>query len=189
MRTVALVAALTGTRGIGFKGGIPWKLPKDMEYFARLTRSTRHPLKRNAVIMGRITWESLPAKFRPLPDRLNVVLTSRKEVLYVCPSVVVCSSLTEALSQVESMDDIETLYIIGGERVFAEAIAMKECTRLYLTHITSLGDPLVCDRHFPDYEHLGRFQKTSESQRFVDAASNLEFTFAEYASDLNVNST
>ena len=54
---------------------MPWKLPGDMAYFKELTSKTADAGKQNAVIMGRKTWESIPPKFRPLPGRINVVLT------------------------------------------------------------------------------------------------------------------
>ena len=60
----------------GFAGGsLPWNLPGDLRYFKELTSRTADPAKRNAVIMGRKTWESIPPKFRPLPGRVNVVLS------------------------------------------------------------------------------------------------------------------
>ena len=56
-------------------GSLPWNLPGDLRYFKELTSRTTDPAKRNAVIMGRKTWESIPPKFRPLPGRVNVVLS------------------------------------------------------------------------------------------------------------------
>lgn len=56
-------------------GSLPWSLPGDMKYFRELTSRTADPAKQNVVIMGRKTWESIPAKFRPLAGRINVVLT------------------------------------------------------------------------------------------------------------------
>ena len=72
-----VVVAATKDMGIGREGGLPWRLPGEMAYFKQLTASVGDPTSqtRNAVIMGRKTWESLPPKFRPLPGRVNVVLT------------------------------------------------------------------------------------------------------------------
>ena len=71
-----VVAATRDEMGIGLDGALPWRLPKDMAYFKAVTSRVDEPGARNAVIMGRKTWESIPAKFRPLPGRLNVVLSA-----------------------------------------------------------------------------------------------------------------
>lgn len=70
-----VVAATKDSFGIGKDGTMPWKLPGDMAYFKALTSQTRDSKKQNAVIMGRKTWDSIPAKFRPLPGRINVILS------------------------------------------------------------------------------------------------------------------
>ena len=70
-----VVAATKDEMGIGLDGALPWRLPKDMAYFKSITSQVDEPGARNAVVMGRKTWESIPAKFRPLPGRLNVVLS------------------------------------------------------------------------------------------------------------------
>lgn len=75
-QSLALIVACTAKNGIGKDGGLPWRLPKEMGYFARATSSAPAG-KHNAVIMGRNTWESIPSKFRPLKDRFNIVVTSR----------------------------------------------------------------------------------------------------------------
>lgn len=54
---------------------MPWKLPKDMAHFKHITSTTNDGKLQNAVIMGRKTWESIPSKFRPLPGRVNIVLS------------------------------------------------------------------------------------------------------------------
>lgn len=73
--TFQIVVAATRKLGIGKAGTMPWKLPGDMAYFKELTMRTADPAKQNAVVMGRKTWESIPPKFRPLPGRVNVVLS------------------------------------------------------------------------------------------------------------------
>lgn len=71
-----IVVAATKARGIGRDGSMPWRLPTDMAYFKRLTSEREDDAQRqNAVVMGRKTWDSIPAKFRPLRDRLNVVIS------------------------------------------------------------------------------------------------------------------
>ena len=68
--TFQVVVAATRSGGIGARGGLPWRLPGDMRRFADITTRTFDPERANAVIMGRKTWESLPARRRPLPERV-----------------------------------------------------------------------------------------------------------------------
>lgn len=96
-----VVAATAGTLGIGKEGKLPWSLPEDMAHFKRVTTTTKGGGNAvNAVIMGRKTWQSIPERFRPLRDRLNVVLSrnpAAREQLNIPASVRVCGSLQEAL--------------------------------------------------------------------------------------------
>ena len=93
-KPVSIVVACTKEGGIGKGGQLPWKLPGDMAYFKRVTTDTEGapPDVRNAVIMGRKTWESIPQKFRPLPGRLNVVLTRSSASTLGLPEGVMVSS-------------------------------------------------------------------------------------------------
>lgn len=76
MLKATLIVAQDPSRGIGSKGKLPWRLSKEMRYFAQATTAAPEG-KHNAVLMGRTTWESIPKKFKPLKDRLNVVLSSK----------------------------------------------------------------------------------------------------------------
>ena len=81
-RPISVILAATKTWAIGRAGGLPWKqLPGDMHFFKHTT-SDASLGKKNAVIMGRRTWDSIPAKFRPLPGRWNVVISSSEERVY-----------------------------------------------------------------------------------------------------------
>ena len=71
-----LIVAADQNLGIGLNGDLPWKLKGDLKYFRNLTIQTQDRNKINAVIMGRTTWESIPDKFRPLPNRLNIILSN-----------------------------------------------------------------------------------------------------------------
>lgn len=61
--------------GVGNDGKLPWRLPSDMKFFKEVTMGTSERGKKNAVVMGRKTWESIPSEYQPLTGRLNVVLT------------------------------------------------------------------------------------------------------------------
>lgn len=80
MRPVNVIVAATAAGGIGRDGKLPWDLPADMQQFREVSMATVDSKKTNAVIMGRKTWTSIPAKFRPLKGRLNVVLSSAADV-------------------------------------------------------------------------------------------------------------
>merc|ERR1740129_1957883 len=82
----------------------------------------------NAVIMGRKTWESIPEKFRPLPGRLNVVLTRSADasdfVSPYPPGVLVASSVAKAAEQLAARTDVADIFVIGGQASFQEALEM-----------------------------------------------------------------
>ena len=65
--------------GIGSNGNLPWRLRSEMQHFTRMTKKTSNENLQNAVLMGRKTWESIPTKFRPLPNRFNVIVTRQEE--------------------------------------------------------------------------------------------------------------
>lgn len=78
MSRLTLIVAATKSNGIGLNGGLPWKLPKEMAYFAQVTSNAPEG-RVNSVIMGRNTWESIPKKFRPLKKRVNIVISRNKD--------------------------------------------------------------------------------------------------------------
>jgi dihydrofolate reductase len=85
MCRVTLIVAATMNNGIGQGGKLPWRLPRELKYFARVTTGgdTRDDgdkeNKKNAVVMGRVTWESIPPRFRPLAGRINIVVSHQAE--------------------------------------------------------------------------------------------------------------
>ncbi len=118
---VALVAAVARGGVIGRDGDLPWRLPEDMAHFREVTLG--HP-----VVMGRKTWESLPDRFRPLPGRLNVVVTRNPE--WHADGADRVGSLEEALTV---LDGAERVSVIGGGEIFAAALPLAD--ELLLTEI------------------------------------------------------
>lgn len=140
-----LIAAACENMGIGVNGDLPWRLKTEMAFFTRMTTDTQDKGKKNVVLMGRRTWNCLPDKYRPLKDRINMVLTSRPKDLG--DQAIACESLSRALEVIAGMQDqIERVWVIGGSTVYKEVMASPHFGRLYLTRIKKEFD---CDTFFP----------------------------------------
>ncbi len=171
MRDFSIVVAIDAERGIGLNGGLPWRLPGDVAYFKRITQQAPEAL-RNAVIMGRKTYESIPARFRPLSGRLNVVLTrSASEAGDSGP--LFSSSLPAALERLDTESGLHRLFVIGGGEVYREALSHPGCQALYVTRLTP---SFACDTHFPAFE--AAFQRVTRSQ--PQHESGIDYTFEVY---------
>lgn len=120
-RSYQVVVSATRDMGIGKDGTLPWKLPGDLKFFKDITVTTSDPSKKNAVVMGRKTWESIPLKFRPLPGRLNVILTRSGSFDFAtAENVVICGSLDSALQLLATTPyclTVEKTFIIGGGEI------------------------------------------------------------------------
>ena len=143
---ISLIAALTENRVIGKSNDLPWHLPDDMKYFMQTT-SGHH------VVMGRKNYESIPAKFRPLPNRANIVITRQEE--YTAPGCMVVNSIPEAIDIAIDNHEAE-VFIIGGAEIYSQSLALAN--RLYLTEIqTSLeGDAFFPIFDKPEWSELSR---------------------------------
>jgi len=169
---VSVVVASTGRGGIGKDGAIPWRLKDDLAYFKRVT-TTAPAGKTNAVIMGRKTWDSIPAKFRPLPDRINIVL-SRSTEAEAFEGATLARSLSDALEALGSREDAGEVFCIGGEQVYKEAVELPCCARIYLTRV---GVDVECDAFFPAFdENLFEVKHVSKTHSDKD----IPFDFVVY---------
>lgn len=120
-----LIFAVAANGVIGRDGGLPWPaFPEDMRYFKKVT--TGH-----SVIMGRKTWESIPKQYRPLPDRINVVVSGTKGTEHF-PGAIMTNGVRHAIS-ICSVPSMEEVFVIGGEGVFRDTIAVAD--RLLVTEI------------------------------------------------------
>lgn len=172
MSRFSIIVAVDKNLGIGKNNQLPWHFSKDLQYFARITKTTQNPKAKNAVIMGRNTWASIPEKYRPFPGRLNVVLT-RDHDFKVPKGVVVASSLNDALTQAKSLG-AENCFVVGGAGVYRTALSHPACDHLYITEILSTFD---CDTSFPKIP-LDRFKRIKESE--IHEEKGTQFRFVEY---------
>ena len=151
---ISLIVAMAENRVIGRDGRLPWHLPKDLKRFKKLT--VGHPM-----VMGRKTFESIG---RPLPKRRSLVLS--RDPAYRPPGAEVAASLPEALARLAADEEA---FVIGGARVFAEALPLAERLYLTLVHAEVAGDVrfpeidaaawklLASERHTADDRHAYDF--------------------------------
>ena len=128
----SLVIAQAANRVIGLDNRMPWHLPADLAHFKRVTMG-------RPVIMGRKTWESIG---RPLPGRLNIVITRSAD--YAAPGATVVECLDAAY---RAAGDVDEVFIIGGGQIYAEAMATAD--RIYLTEIAT---EVEGDTWFPAFD-------------------------------------
>jgi dihydrofolate reductase len=158
--TVALIWAQARDGVIGAGGGLPWHLPEDLKLFReRTTGST--------VVMGRRTWESLPERFRPLPGRTNVVLTSDSG--WSADGALRAGSVTEVL------DRREPLWVIGGGAVYAAFLPHAD--RLVVTDVDVRVDGDTWAPHIgPAWRRVTR----TPQEGWAPSSSGLRYAISEY---------
>ncbi|KAL5073624.1 hypothetical protein RYX36_012608 [Vicia faba] len=177
-RTYQVVVAATKDMGIGKDGKLPWRLPTDLKFFKEITMTTNESGKKNAVVMGRKTWESIPFQFRPLPGRLNVVLTrSGSFDVKAAENVVICGSMSSALELLAASPyctSIEKIFVIGGGEIFRDALNAPECEAI---HITEIHTSIECDTFMPPIDFTV-FRPWYSS--FPKVENNIRYSFTTY---------
>src|SRR5687767_6521599 len=139
---ISIIVAHANNMAIGKGNDLIWKIPDDQKRFRALTIG--HP-----VIMGRRTWESLPEKFRPLPNRTNVVVTI--DASYSAPGGIVTTSIEEALERAKESEGSEEIFVIGGAEIYKQALPLAR--RLYITKIDAAVEG---DAFFPEYPEFNK---------------------------------
>ena len=154
-----LILARARNGVIGANNALPWHLPEDMAHFKRTTLGC-------PVIMGRKTWDSLPVKFRPLPGRLNVVVT--RQIDWRGEGAVVVNSLEAACAACPADS---TAWVIGGAELYAQALALASGAV-----VTELDADLEGDAFAP---HFGPEWREVARESHI-SSSGLPFSFVTY---------
>ena len=154
-----LIFARAANGVIGANNRLPWHLPEDMAHFKRNTLGC-------PVIMGRKTWDSLPPKFRPLPGRLNVVVTRQTD--WTAEGAVAAHSL-EAACAVCPPDS--TAWVIGGSEIYAQALALASTALVTDIEASYEGDAYA-PQFGPEWREVARDAQVS--------ANGLSFSFVTY---------
>lgn len=164
----SVIAAVDKNYGIGNHGKIPWGLPSDMKYFNRITNGNG----KNAVVMGRVTWESLPEHHRPLKNRLNIII-SRTKTTSLSEAELSGAKLANSFDAALQIAKGDEIFVIGGAQIYAEAITHPDCEKIYLTEIDA---EFECDAFFPKFDK----EKFREISREPHSENGLSFAFVVY---------
>ena len=172
MKSLNIIIAVDSKNGFSTKNTIPWRIPEDFAFFKEQTKRTRDPTKRNALIMGRVTYEMIPSRFRPLAGRKTIVVSTDTSLQYE-PGVVVCDSFPAACVIANDDPGIEEVYVCGGERIYNEALQNENCKTIYLTRV--FGD-FACDRFLNPIEGNWKIQPLIERHNY----NSVEYQFFKY---------
>lgn len=136
---VSLIVAMDLDRGIGKNNDLMWHLPADMKFFKETTSG-------QIVVMGRKNYESIPERFRPLPNRENVVLTRNED--FKAEGCIVFHSMDACLDYYKNEEE-RTIFIIGGGEIYRQALALDAVDEMYITHVNKA---YAADTFFPEFE-------------------------------------
>ena len=159
---VSLIVAVSENGVIGKDNDLAWHLPKDMNFFKETT-------KHHFVIMGRKNYESIPEKYRPLPNRTNVVVTRNNT--FTADNCIVTNSIENAIQIARKAGDNEP-FIIGGGQIYKLALEKNLVDKIYLTRIHA---NLNGDTFFPKLDKSWKI--LSQKKYFKDENHKYNFSF------------
>jgi len=154
-----LIYARAANGVIGANNTLPWHLPEDLAHFKRHTLGC-------PVIMGRKTWDSLPPKFRPLPGRLNLVVTRQPD--WQAQGAQAAASLQDALTHCSDAPDA---WVIGGAQIYGQALPLA-----HSVVVTEIDLQVPGDAFAPE---LGSLWRETHRERHV-SATGLAYSFVNY---------
>jgi dihydrofolate reductase len=161
-RRVGLIWAQADGGVIGKDGGMPWHVPEDLAHFKQITLG-------NPVIMGRKTWDSLNARYRPLPGRRNIVITRQPD--WSADGAEVAHSLDDALA----LAGDDRSWVIGGAQVYRHALALAD--RLEVTEINGRYEG---DAHAPEVDASWIATSIDPAAGWLTSSTGIEYRFLRY---------
>lgn len=169
---IKIIVAYDKNRGIGLSNDLPWRIPGELRWVFETTTKVQDSNKRNALLMGRNTWESLPADRRPLKDRLNIIV-SRTLQLPADDNILCFSSLDKAIDYVQSAPDIEDCFIFGGAQIYEQALEKGFVSKILATEISNEYE---VDTFFPEIP--SDFSIESKEEKLFDDFKITRFVYS-----------
>jgi len=172
----SLILACTLEGGIGYYNSIPWNIKEEMRLFKKITSDVNCYFKKNAVIMGRNTWESLP--YRPLKNRINIIITANPSLVTINDvDVITCKTMDDALDYCEESLIINKVFIIGGKSIYDLCLNNDK----YLNLLDSIHLSVIKDNHKCDtFINLKKILKTFKNYNINDIIFNSKFIHIKF---------
>lgn len=161
---ISLIAALAENRVIGKNNDLPWRLPDDMKFFMETTKG-------HYVIMGRKNYDSLKDKYKPLPNRTNIVVTRQKD--FKAPGCIVVNDIEKSLDIAKQHNEREA-FVIGGAEIYK--LTLQKANKLYLTEIKA---EVEGDTYFPDFNKK-EWKEIERKHHPADDRHRYSFDFVIY---------
>lgn len=162
----SLIVAVAENNVIGKDNDLIWRLPKDMKFFKETTLN-------HHIITGRKNYISIPKKFRPLPDRTNIVLTRQPD--FSEEGCIISNTLEDAIIYAKNYNETE-LFIIGGGQIYKESLEKGLIDRMYITHV---HHEFEGDTFFPEIDPKV-WSIVSEVENAADEKHAHAYTFTIY---------
>jgi dihydrofolate reductase len=158
---ISIIVATGDNNVIGKDNALIWHLPADMKFFK--DKTTGH-----CIITGRKNYESIPEKFRPLPNRTNIVITRQPD--YKAPGTIIVGSVDKAIDTAKQTND-EEIFIIGGAEIFRQSLHLTD--RIYLTKIYHSFEG---DVFFPEL-NKDEWKEVARTKGITDEKNKYEYDF------------
>ena len=155
----SLILACTLDGGIGLNNNIPWTIPEDLKLFKKITTDVNCFFKKNAIIMGRKTWDSL--SYKPLKDRINIVITSTPNIIKTNnDDVLAFNNFDNALKYCENSVYIDKVFVIGGKTLYDLCLKNEYYSRrIDYINISIIKQKKYCDTYIDLKYILNKYKK------------------------------
>ena len=165
--TISIIVAIAKNNAIGKNNDLLWHLPNDMKFFKETTEE-------HCIITGRKNYFSIPEKYRPLRNRINIVVT-RQEDLKLEEGVIVCNTIEEAIEVARSKSEQEEVFIIGGGEIYKQSLKLTD--KLYITEVDTLFED--ADTFFPIIDNT-EWKETSRKHFEKNKKHSFDYDFVVY---------
>ena len=175
-----IVALCRKNNGIGLNNSIPWHIKDDLKQFKKITThiNSDNTIIKNVVIMGRKTWDSIPEKFKPLSDRINIIIT--KNVIESKYKDTYFFNNYDSIFRFIASKNINEIFIIGGSQIYEHFLSHDLVDKLYITEIYN---EFECDRFFPSIDQT-KFKITNVSN--FKKENDIHFRYITYNNINNI---